>query len=521
MSFSSLDIKQIEKKGLTVNKVKAQIETFKSGLPFSNLIAAATINDGIVRLSEKEIEEKIAYFEAKRNVVSMLKFVPASGAATRMFKFLFLFMEEFSQENETLNSYVNKFKNKDLSIFLVGIEKLPFYSEVVNHIEKTHSNYKKLSIEKKIVLFVKTMLDEDKLNYGNFPKGLLPFHTYKNNRAVTAFEEHLFEAALYASSNNKAALHFTISEQHDTKFKTEFTRIKELVELATGVQFDISFSYQKELTDTIAVTLKDKPFREANGKLLFRPSGHGALIENLNDLNADVIFVKNIDNVVVYSFKEEVAKYKKVLAGVLLDVQERAFHYLKRLEDEGISCSELIEIAEFLLNKLKVRISPEFEKYKDKYQIEYLRDKLNRPIRVCGMVKNEGEPGGGPFWVKGEGYRVSLQIVESAQINSKNKQQKQIIKSATHFNPVDLVCGVKDYKGNKFDLGNFVDPKAGFITQKTKLGKELKALELPGLWNGSMANWNTIFVEVPLITFNPVKTVNDLLKTTHQIKSDV
>ena len=521
MSFSSSDIKQIEKKGLTLAKVKSQIEIFKSGLPFSNLISAAIVNDGVLKLSEQELQDKIAYFESKQASSSILKFVPASGAATRMFKFLFSFMEEFSPEEESLNSYLNKIKNKDLSIFLVGIEKLPFYAEVMSVINENYSNYKALPVEKQITLFVKTMLDNDELNYGNFPKGLLPFHTYKNNRTATAFEEHLFEAALYASSNQKAVLHFTVSEKHEAKFKSEFTRIKELVELATGVHFDISFSYQKEATDTIAVTPKDKPFRDANGKLLFRPSGHGALIENLNDLEADVIFIKNIDNVVVCSFKEEVAKYKKVLAGVLLEIQERIFGYLKRLESDNISCDELIEIAEFLLNKLNVKISPEFEKYKDKYQVEYLREKLNRPIRVCGMVKNEGEPGGGPFWVKGEGYNVSLQIVESAQINLKNKQQKSILKSATHFNPVDLVCGVKDYKGRKFDLRDFIDPKAAFITMKTKSGKELKALELPGLWNGSMANWNTVFVEVPLITFNPVKTVNDLLKSPHQIKSNV
>jgi len=356
------------------------------------------------------------------------------------------------------------------------------------------------------------------LNYGNYPKGLLPFHEYKNQIISTAFEEHLFESALYSSTGTSTKLHFTISEKHKNKFKEEFNRIEEKVEKKTGAEFDISFSYQKQSTDTIAVTPKDKPFRNKDGSLLFRPSGHGALIENLNDLEADIIFIKNIDNVVVYKYKNDVAKYKKMLAGILLKTQKQAFEYLDLLDKNNVNSDEIITIAEFLSNKMNVRISHEFEKYAEKYQIEYLKDKLNKPIRVCGMVKNEGEPGGGPFWVKDESANVSLQIVETAQIDTKNKQQKSIFKESTHFNPVDIVCSTKDYQGNKFDLTKYVDSRAAFITKKTKSGKELKALELPGLWNGSMANWNTIFVEVPLITFNPVKTVNDLLKPAHQIK---
>ena len=312
-------------------------------------------------------------------------------------------------------------------------------------------------------------------------------------------------------------MHFTISEKYKDRFDEEFKNIEEYVEKITGITFHISFSYQQESTDTIAVTLDDKPFREDDGTLLFRPSGHGALLKNLDTLDADIIFVKNIDNVVVKQYKEEVAKYKKVLAGILLDVQEKTYKYLKDLEANEISEDHLTTIAEFLTRQLNVRISEEFEKYSEKYKIEYLREKLNRPVRVCGMVKNEGEPGGGPFWVKDQNSNISLQIVESAQINQKNKEQKNILKNATHFNPVDLVCGVRNYRGEKFNLEDFVDHKAAFITMKTKVGKDLKALELPGLWNGSMAFWNTIFVEVPIITFNPVKTVNDLLKDMHQI----
>ncbi|MGB1307838.1 MAG: DUF4301 family protein, partial [Oceanihabitans sp.] len=365
--------------------------------------------------------------------------------------------------------------------------------------------------------FIKTMLDADKLNYGFYPKGLLPFHEYKDH-VSTAFEEHLFEAALYASANQQANLHFTISEKHKHIFDAEFKRIEEIVEAKTNTKFHITFSYQSQATDTIAVTPKNQPFLEDNGDLLFRPSGHGALLNNLNALNADVIFIKNIDNVVVFKYENEVAQYKKMLAGILLEIQEQAFLYLKELEANNLSESKLVEIAKFLKNKMQIVISSEFEKYSHTYQIAYLIEKLNRPIRVCGMVKNEGEPGGGPFWVKDENGKISLQIVESAQIDKKNKAQKSILKNATHFNPVDLVCGTKNYKGEKFNLHNFTDPKTAFITMKTKTGKDLKALELPGLWNGAMAYWNSIFVEVPLSTFNPVKTVTDLLKATHQIK---
>ncbi|TYB78986.1 DUF4301 family protein [Bizionia myxarmorum] len=518
MTFSEKDIQQIEAKGLTLTGIKQQIQIFRMGLPYSNLVAAATVNDGILRPDISEMESIVARFDESKDQFDILKFVPASGAATRMFKFLFQFLEEYDPAVETINAYLNTRDTKDLHVFFVGLEKFPFYYEVMKLLNENYSDFSELNDSYRSQLFVKAMLDENALNYANFPKGLLPFHEYKNQIISTAFEEHLFESALYASCNKQAKLHFTVSENHKDKFNNEFARIEDKVERKTNSQFDITFSYQKECTETIAVNAKNEPFRIENGDLLFRPSGHGALIENLNDLDADIIFIKNIDNVVVFKYKEEVAKNKKVLAGILIDIQQQAFQYLEQIDKGHLTYTDIIEIAEFLTQKMQVRISSEFEKYAEKYQIEYLKDKLNRPIRVCGMVKNEGEPGGGPFWVKDESGAISLQIVESAQINQKDKNQKEIAKNATHFNPVDLVCGVKDYKGNKFNLTKFVDNKAAFISKKTRLGKDLKALELPGLWNGSMANWNTIFVEVPLITFNPVKTVNDLLKSPHQIK---
>lgn len=518
MSFTEKDIKQIEAKGLTLQQVESQIELFKTGIPFTNIAEAATIGNGIIGLDNNQIDEAIIHFETKKDKVSLLKFVPASGAATRMFKFLFQFVKEYNPNKESLNSYINKKNLRDLALFLVGIEKLPFYNQVIEHLKAKSIDFYSLSTSDRALHFVNSMLDENQLNFANSPKGLLPFHKYKSSHISTAFEEHLYEAAIYASDDNKAELHFTISERHKDKFSKEFKRIEEYVEDNTGVCFEISFSYQHESTDTIAVKLNDEPFREDDGTLLFRPSGHGALLKNLNTLDADVIFIKNIDNVVVKHYKEEMAKYKKVLAGILLKLQVKAFECLRTLDKEQITEQDFNTIETFLTTEMCIKISGEYKKYLNKYKIEYLKEKLDRPIRICGMVKNEGEPGGGPFWVRDQFGNLSLQIVESAQINLKNKWQKDILTNATHFNPVDLVCGIKNYKGEKFDLENYVDHNAAFITMKTKVGKDLKALELPGLWNGSMAFWNTIFVEVPIITFNPVKTVNDLLKAPHQIK---
>ncbi len=516
MEFTENDINQIEDKGLTLDKVQSQIELFKTGVPFVNLNSAATINNGIVKCSEVEKTDYINYFEKKRNNISIAKFVPASGAATRMFKTLFKFMEEYIPETESINSFINRNKDTDLSLFFMGIEKLPFYELVLEQLKVFYPEYESFTDDKQKLLFVKTMLDEEKMNYGFYPKGLLPFHEYKDHLA-TAFVEHLFEAALYASTDNVAFLHFTISERHKNSFDQEFSRVQKIVERKTNTKFHISFSYQKESTDTIAVTPDNKFFREDDGKLMFRPSGHGALLENLSQLDADVVFIKNIDNVVVYKYENEVAEYKKMLAGMLLELQRQVFDYMNLLENEAVSEKDITEIADFIVDKLHVVFNIEFHKYATKYQIEYLVEKLNRPIRICGMVKNEGEPGGGPFWIKAESGQISLQIVESAQIDNENKIQMEILKNATHFNPVDLVCGIKNFKGEIFDLQKYVDPTTAFITMKTSAGKDLKALELPGLWNGSMSSWNTIFVEVPLITFNPVKTVADLLKPTHQI----
>ncbi|WP_268224910.1 DUF4301 family protein [Sinomicrobium oceani] len=517
--FTEKDHQLLREKGITEKVVMQQIEIFKEGIPYVNLLESATVNNGITSVSEAEKQRLISDYDTKKDSLDVMKFVPASGAATRMFRALFRFVENFNPERDTFNTYINREKAEAMQTFFIGVEKLPFYDEVMQRLRQKDEGFDRLSDDRQKYLFVKEMLSEDGFDYGSFPKGLLPFHKYKTHSA-TAFEEHLYEAALYNVSNGVAKLHFTISDQHASKFDSEFNRIEDYVEEKSGAAFHISFSFQKKSTDTIAVTPDDKPFRNEDGSLLFRPAGHGALVENLNDQNADIIFIKNIDNVVVYRYKHEMANYKKMLAGILLQCQEKVFAYARMLNEEQVSEEQINEIKDFLHEKLNTLTAPDFYKYTREYQVEHLMEKLNRPIRVCGMVRNEGDPGGGPFWIKDEDGKVSLQIIESAQIDKSSRRQMKILNGATHFNPVDIVCGVKNYKGEKYHLPDFVNLKQAFITSKTKEGKELKALERPGLWNGGMAFWNTVFVEVPLITFNPVKTVNDLLKPAHQVKGE-
>jgi len=512
MTLTKDDLVLLSEKGISEKKVNEQIETFKEGIPFVQLEKAVTVGEGISKYTQNEEKELIEKFDSSKNGLTLLKFVPASGAASRMFRALFNFLDNYDPSNETLESYFARTGDDAMKTFSEGLTDFAFYKLVLQRITGKAS-----SKDEEVYLFVKEMMSEDALNYGFYPKGLLPFHNYDSHTA-TPFEEHLKEASVYAKSEVTAELHFTISEQHGEMFNKEFATVKDRVSTATQTSFEVSYSYQKPSTDTIAVDMQNEPFRNSDGSVLFRPGGHGALIENLNEQEADIIFIKNIDNVTVPRFATEVSDSKKVLAGVLLEVQKKAFAYAKLIEDNDLTADQLNEIISFLENELYVRFSDSFSGFSIGEQIEVLKDKINRPIRICGMVKNEGEPGGGPFWIRDRNGNVSLQIIESAQIDMGNNEQADILKNATHFNPVDLVCGTKNYKGEKYDLMKFVDPKQGFITGKTKEGRELKALELPGLWNGAMAFWNTIFVEVPSSTFNPVKTVNDLLRPAHQVK---
>lgn len=510
IDFTENDVAQLDKKGISKEKVRHQVEIFKEGIPFVRLEKAAVVNDGIAHVNEEEQKELISFFESNIEGLKLLKFVPASGAASRMFKAMFNFLEAYDPGSENIEDYIKRTGDKAAQQFVAGMENFSFYGEIAKRIEGKYTDE-----GEKAHAFVAEMLSEEGLNYGFYPKGLLPFHDCKRGSA-TPFKEHLKEAALYAKTKGKAHLHFTISPQHEKMFKEEETISVHRISQKTNTDFSVSYSFQKPSTDTIAVNMDNSPFRNVDGTILFRPGGHGALIENLNEQEADIIFIKNIDNVVVDKNLEDVANSKKMLAGILLKVQNKAFEYSAELEMKEVPAQVLRDTADFLEKELNVRFPSAYESLSTEEQILILKDKINRPIRICGMVKNEGEPGGGPFWVSDNKGNVSLQIIESAQVDTENEEQAAILKNATHFNPVDIVCGVKNHKGEKYNLLNYVDEKQGFVTGKTQEGKELKALELPGLWNGAMAFWNTIFVEVPLVTFNPVKTVNDLLKPSHQ-----
>lgn len=516
MNFTNKQLSQLTDKGISKQQVTEQINRFKKGFPDVKLLRAALKGDGITVISENEMTACVARYEAQAAMLDIIKFVPASGAATRMFKFLHEFLRDYDPIEDSINSYINKYKAQELFTFFIALEKFPFYEEIITSLKTKHSDWQARTDRDKKALFVAEMLHESGFNYASMPKGLVPFHKYKDH-AATAFEEHLFEASIYAKKGNIAQLHFTIAPASKKDFTQEFNRIIDIVQEKTATQFNINFSHQLESTDTIAVDHNNEPVVLEGGCFYFRPAGHGALLENLNALQADIIFIKNIDNVTVSSIEQEVSFYKKMLGGYLIITQNQVFNYLETLASKTVDATKQIEIEQFLTTRLSCVFPDGYKKYARAYQLEYLTDRLNRPLRVCGMVKNEGEPGGGPFWVTNSHGETSIEIVESAQVNSKDPKQQAIFKGGTHFNPVDLVCGIKNYRGEKFDLNKYSDKETGFITQKSFMGQPIKALELPGLWNGGMAYWNTVFVEVPLLTFNPVKTVNDLLKPAHQL----
>ena len=512
--LTEADFAQIRALDISLDKIEGELLLFQLGIPKITLEKPATINDGIVKFSNEEFQKHANFFDSKKHELKLKKFVPASGAASRMFKFLNEFLNDFDHENETINAYINRKKDKNLPIFLAGIEKFPFYDEIKTKLKELYQDYYSLESHEKSYRFIKAMLSPEHFDFCNKPKGVLDFHKYETEIA-TPVEEHLNECAFYASSNSVSHLHFTVSNHHEDLFQAIIDRVKGKVEEKSKTKVHVSYSHQDKSTDTIAVTHENEPFRNENGQLVFRPGGHGALINNLNNLDADVIFIKNIDNV-IQNHIQEITLYKKGLAGVLIDLQQQIFKIINAVENDKVAEKNIPEIIDFMEQKLNIDVLEDFYKYTTENKLEFIKNKLNRPIRVCGMVKNEGEPGGGPFWVKSYKGNVSLQIVESSQVDTHNSEQGEILKRATHFNPVDLVCATKNYRGEKFDLIQFIDQSTGFIVSKHKNGKELKGYELPGLWNGAMAKWITVFVEVPLVTFNPVKTVNDLLKPAHQ-----
>ncbi|WPP49594.1 DUF4301 family protein [Catalinimonas niigatensis] len=516
--FSDQDLNHLKAYGAELDTIKQQIQQFEEGFPFLRIIKAATLNDGLLKIDEHLTEGYIHTYEKEGPRKRIIKFVPASGAASRMFKGLYSFMQSYSGSDEDYQKLTSDEKMKPMFNFFKHIENFAFYESLKEkYLQKHKIGLNEAILQRKYVSVLETLLDDDGLQYGSLPKGLLEFHAYTHTTR-TPVEEHLVEGAHYCkNANNEVYIHFTVSPEHRQGFEQHIEEMKVSYEKEFGVTYYISFSEQKPSTDTIAVDMDNQPFRNEDGSLLLRPGGHGALIENLNDLDADMVFIKNIDNVVPDNIKESTYTHKKMLGGILLSYQETIFSYLHLIhESDDLSAEKIEEIRHFVENQL-CTISPQvFSTMEDAEKVAYLFQKLDRPIRVCGMVKNEGEPGGGPFWAENSDGSTSLQIVESAQVDTQDAEQMEIFKNSTHFNPVDIVCSLKDFEGKKFDLRSFVDTQTGFISQKSKDGKELKALELPGLWNGSMSDWNTIFVEVPIVTFNPVKTVDDLLRKQHQ-----
>jgi hypothetical protein len=515
--FSKQDQSQFKGKAIDIKTIEEQLSNFKTGFPKMKLKKPATIDDGILQISDDEQDIYQEVFTAHAKSLSLLKFVPASGAATRMFKSLYDFLNTYQDtEDEYLKFLCNK-GPETMFNFFDRIDDFAFYGDLRNIVSENQMDLEKMLDKNQFKQILAMLLTRKGLNYANLPKGLLKFHRYKHF-SRTAFEEHLVETLNYAKNvKGDAQIHLTVSDDHKELFEDRLSKTKDTFEEKYEGKLKVGYSVQKSSTDTIAVDINNEPFRNEDGTILFRPGGHGALIENLNELDADIIFVKNIDNVVPDRLKETTFKFKKVLAGILLECQSFIFDYLKVLEeDKNISQDTLDEMLAFLEDKLCTK-APANLKIEDPDKLkQYLFSKFNRPIRVCGMVKNEGEPGGGPFWSRNSDGSVSLQIVEGSQIEKEDVRQKNILERSTHFNPVDLICGIKDFKGTKFDLPLFIDKQTGFISQKSHNGSDLKAMELPGLWNGAMSDWNTIFVEVPTVTFNPVKTVFDLLRIEHR-----
>ncbi|MDR2361574.1 MAG: DUF4301 family protein [Prevotellaceae bacterium] len=492
--LSNDDRTQLARLGVDLAQAEQQLQNFCSGFPFLSIIAPATPGKGVTRFDHHMQTAFVQRFD--RWDGSRLKFVPASGAATRMCKAL------FEAKTQWKRSPHDDALSPECEMFFASLHKFAFYDRL-----KTLPGV----LESDRLSVVRALLDEEGLNYCNLPKGLLLFHRYRDG-VRTPFEEHLVEAALYArDAAGVARLHFTVSPEHRAKFVALTEAVVPDYEKKYGVRFEIRFSEQKKSTDTIAADEHNAPFRNPDGALLFRPGGHGALLENLNEITESIVFIKNIDNVVIEPLNGETIHWKKVLAGYLLYLRERIHAGIVQIE-RGAGMDELKEIERFLSSAFCITLP-------DAPPEEYaarLRNKLNRPLRVCGMVKNVGEPGGGPFIVRHADGSSSLQIAESVQLDLENPEVNRLFHASTHFNPVDLVCSFSDYKGGRFHLPDFRDPATGLITLKSKDGRILKAQELPGLWNGAMSDWNTAFVETPLITFNPVKTLNDLLRKEHQ-----
>ena len=505
--FRPKDLQLLQQRGIRPEDASAQINRFKTGFPYLRIAAAATPGKGIAVLTPEQEDAAIARWdEFLKDGGDVCKFVPASGAASRMFKALF---EYADGDTDALP------EGHPVTALLANTSCLPFETELSETLQKLHGKSLQQMLEEgRNREIISAIIRPEGMNYGALPKALLKFHKY-GDYSRTPLEEQLTEGAqTAANSKGIVNLHFTVSTNHRRLFEEKLKETVPAVEKASGLKFNVSLSEQKPATDTIAVNPDNTPFLE-DDNLFFRPGGHGALIENLNDIDAAVVFIKNIDNVVPDSRREDTIRYKKVIAGTLILIHDQIVRYLDILNAGVPSDDVLNEMIDFMADKLSTT-DERLASMTAQEKADWLKAKLNRPIRVAGMVRNEGEPGGGPYLAYNADGSVSPQVLESTQIDMSNEAYKNMMTHATHFNPVDLVCYVKDAAGKGYNLPDYVDPSTGFISSKSSHGRELRAMELPGLWNGAMSDWNTIFVEVPLSTFNPVKTVNDLLRPMHQ-----
>lgn len=518
-SFSSNDICQLTNCQISLEEAKRQLNMLLAPPQYADLIRAATLEDGICSIQKNEHQELLALHNQAASQARCMKFVPASGAASRMFKELLSFQEKNLSWDEikALDTHGDREAHAFI-FFMENLTRFPFYESLINCLEKNGIEIEKSNLYEIYPAILENLLTSKGMNYAYLPKALLAFHNYSIS-SRTAFEEQLVESAQYIkTAGDKCTLHFTVSPEHVSNIQLLFDRVRDQLQRMLSCEFQVSYSVQKKSTDMLALDNQNKPFRNQNGEILLRPGGHGALIENLNDLKGDIVFIKNIDNVQPDRLKATTILYKKLLAGVLIRAQNRAFSYLHSLHslpDTELDFEELRNFANYKLNiPIPTEVWLKLLSLNEKRAL--LIQKLNRPIRVCGVVKNTGEPGGGPFWATNSDGIPSLQIIEGAQVDHTSSTQSKIFYASTHFNPVDIVCGLKNFQGNSFDLHKYIDPNAVILTKKSFQGRDLLASERPGLWNGGMADWITIFVEVPEQTFTPVKTVNDLLRASHQ-----
>lgn len=505
--FSDQDLALFEQKGITPEQVELQLKRFATGFPYLKIYDVARTGHGITVLTPEEENAAVErWHEYLAEGGEVCKFVPASGAASRMFKALF----EYVDSDLTAPA-----EGSPVAKLLEGIHTVAFYDDLNDACKRLYgAEVDALLAQGDSKKVIAAIIKPEGLNYGGLPKGLLKFHCYpEGNR--TPVEEQLVEGAqTAANSTGVVNLHFTVSGAHRPLFEKKLEEAIPAIEKAHGVKFHVTLSEQKASTDTVAANPDGTPFTE-DGHMLFRPGGHGALIQNLNEMEQAIVFIKNIDNVVPDSRRGATIHYKEVIAGYLMQLHDTIAKYIADLAAGNYTRGYLQDMLRFLRKRLGIH-DRSVDGLNDTALAVYIHEKLCRPLRVCGMVKNEGEPGGGPFIAYNPDGSASPQILESTQIDPANAEYGELLKGATHFNPVDLVCYIKDVHGTKFDLPKYVDPDTGFISSKSSHGKELRAMELPGLWNGAMSDWNTAFVEVPIDTFNPVKTVNDLLRPVHQ-----